>query len=260
MDTKPLENKITDFTVELAVRNNEVEDLRKQVKSFELLKHAIGAPRDVVNKARLFDEDVKTEGEISAAKIIKVLVSFTRKVETALGEICKIVFGTATGESSRPPRPRPTDTPHKEKPLSEVRTPPPQRPEKEAIAETSGATPTTEFMVAKPVDAMAVPVVTPIPKGRRSVSAEPSPRKGKKKKESSLEYEELEGTLEEARSSSEGTGFEQVTLPLETERRVNTRSSDRKRPLLECKTSATSKKHQKSPGKGGSLQKKPQGK
>ena len=38
VDTKPLENKITDLIVELAVRNNEIEDLRKQVKSFELLK------------------------------------------------------------------------------------------------------------------------------------------------------------------------------------------------------------------------------
>ena len=96
------------------------------MKSFELLKQVIGAPGDVVNKARLFDEDVKTEGEISAAKIIKVLVSFTWKVETALGEICKIVSGTTAGESSRPPRPLPTDPPHKEKPLSEVRTPLPQ--------------------------------------------------------------------------------------------------------------------------------------
>ena len=100
VDTKLLENKIVDLTVELAVRNNEIEDLRKQVKNFELLKEAIGTPGDVVNKARFFDEDAKTEGEISAAKIIKVLVPFTRKVETALGEIRKIVSRTAAGESS----------------------------------------------------------------------------------------------------------------------------------------------------------------
>ena len=85
MDTKPLEDKIADLTVTLALRNDEIEDLKKQVKSFELLKQAIGAPGDVVNKARLFDEDVRTEGEISVAKIIKVLVSFTRKVENGVG-------------------------------------------------------------------------------------------------------------------------------------------------------------------------------
>ena len=51
VDTKPLEDRISDLTVELAVRNNEVEDLWKQEKSFELLKKAIGEPGDFVNKA-----------------------------------------------------------------------------------------------------------------------------------------------------------------------------------------------------------------
>ena len=164
------------------------------MQSFELLKQAIGAPRDIINKAWLFDKDVKTEGEISTAKIIKVLVSFTRKVETALVEICKIVSGTLAGESSHPPRPPLAETPLKEKPLSEVKTPLPQRPEKEVIAESSGATPFKEFMVAKSAEALAVPVATPIPKGKKSVSAEPFPRKGKKK-ESSPE-EELAETME----------------------------------------------------------------
>ena len=126
VDTKALEDKISNLTVTLALRNDEIEDLRKQVKYFELLKQAIGAPGDVVNKARLFDEDVKSEGELSAAKIIKVLVSFIREVETALVEIRKVVSGTAVRESSRPPRPPPTDTPHKEKPLSKVKIPLPQ--------------------------------------------------------------------------------------------------------------------------------------
>ena len=61
-------------------------------------------------------------------------------------------------------------------------------------------------MVAKLVEAIAVPVVTPVSKGKRSMSAEPSPRK-EKKKESSLE-EELAETTEESRSSSKGTGSE----------------------------------------------------
>ena len=52
VDTKPLEDKIVDLTVTLAVRNDEVEDIRKQVKSFELLKQAIGVPGDVINKAQ----------------------------------------------------------------------------------------------------------------------------------------------------------------------------------------------------------------
>ena len=90
-------------------------------------------------------------------------------------------------------------------------------------------------MTAKP--AM---VETAIPKGKRSARAEPSPRKGKKK-ESSLEYEELEETSEEMGSSSGGTGSEQVTPPLEAKKGVNTRSSDRKRPPPEFKTPTASK-------------------
>ena len=58
MDTKPLENKIADLTVELVVRNDEIEDLKKQMKSLERIKEAVGAPGDIFNKARLFDEDI----------------------------------------------------------------------------------------------------------------------------------------------------------------------------------------------------------
>ena len=128
------------------------------------------------------------------------------------------------------------------------------------MAETLGTTLPAEFMVAKPAEAIAVPVVTLVPKGKRSLSAEPSPRKGKKKKESSPEEELLEDTSEEAGSSSEGTGSEQVIPPPKGKEGVNTRSSDRKRPPPELKIPATSKKHQKSPGKGGNSQKKPRGK
>ena len=178
MDTKPLENKVADLTVELAVRNDEIEDLKRQVKSLERIKEVVGTPRDVFNKARLFDEDIKIEGEVSAAKIIKVLVSFTRKVETALVDIWKIVSRTLAGKSSRPPMPPPTEMPRKEKPLSKVKTLLPQRLEKEAIAETSGKAPPTELVTVKPI---VVSVITPAPKEKRSVSAEPSPWKGKKR-------------------------------------------------------------------------------
>ena len=100
IDTKPLENKVADLTMELVVRNDEIEDLKRQVKSLERIKEAVGAPGDVFNKACLFDEDIKTEGEVFAAKIIKVLVSFTQKMEMALVDIRKIVSGTSAGKSS----------------------------------------------------------------------------------------------------------------------------------------------------------------
>ena len=250
VETKSLENRIADLRVELAVQSNEIEDLWKQVKSFELLKKAIGEPGNVINKARLFNEDVKLDAEVSAAKVIKVLVTFTWKVEIALVEIRKVFFTTAVEDSSQPPRPIPTETPCKEKPLSKVKTPLPQQPEKEPIVETLGALPLAEFVVTN------LPEVTPIPlailgsKGKGNMNAEPSPWK-EKKKESSPEEEELEETSRETGSSTEGTGSEQVSLPPEA-KRVNTRSSKRKRPFSELKTPAVSKKHQKSPGKSGS--------
>ena len=61
--------------------------------------------------------------------------------------------------------PPPTKMPRKEKPLSKVKTPLPQRPKKEAIAETSGEVPPAEFMTIKPI---VVLVVTPVPKERKS--------------------------------------------------------------------------------------------
>ena len=85
------------------MRNDELEDLRKQLRSFDILKKAIGEPGNVVNKARLFDEDVRLDGEVSTAKVIKVLVTFTQKVETALVEIRKVFSEHAVGETSRPP-------------------------------------------------------------------------------------------------------------------------------------------------------------
>ena len=204
VDTKSRENKVADITVELVVRNDQIEDLKKQVKSLEEIKDAVEAPGDVFNKARLFDEDIKTKGEVSAAKIIKVLVTFTWKMETALVDIWKIVSEASAGESSRPQMPPPTEMPRKEKPLSEVKTLLPQQPEKEAVAETSGEVPLAEFMTVKPT---VVSVVTLAPKGRKNVSVEPSLRKGKKK-ESSPEYEELEELSEEMGSSSGGTRSE----------------------------------------------------
>ena len=111
------------------------------------------------------------------------------------------------------------------------------------------------FMTAKPA---GIIVITPTSKGKRSLSPEPFPRKGKKK-ESSPEIEELDETTEESGSSSEGTGSEQETLPPKAKMGVNTRSSDRKRPPPEFKT-PTSKLPQKSSGKGGSSMKKLRGK
>ena len=75
-----------------------------------------------MNKARLFDNDIKTEGEVSTAKIIPILVSFTMEMEVALMDIQKLVSRSPAGSSQASPPP-PKETPRKEKPLDEVKTP-----------------------------------------------------------------------------------------------------------------------------------------
>ena len=66
----------------------------------EKIREVVGTPGDVLNKARLFDNDVKTGGEVSAAKIIHVLVSFTMKMETILGEMRKLLSRSPAAGSS----------------------------------------------------------------------------------------------------------------------------------------------------------------
>ena len=173
-DTKSLKDKVADLTMELVIRKDEIKKLKKRVGILERIKEVVGTPGDIFNKARLFNEDVKTEGEVSAAKIIKVLVSFTCRMEIALVDIQKIVYGSSTRESSRPSMPPPIETPRKEKPLEEIKTPLPQRPGKEVVMEESNEVSRAKFMTAKLAEAL---VITPMPKVKKSENFEPSPRK-----------------------------------------------------------------------------------
>ena len=101
-DTKSLEKEVADLKIELALRKDEINKLKVKTMCLEQIKEVVGIPGNVLNKARLFDEDIKTKGEVSAAKIVKVLVTFTWKMEIALVDIWKIVSGSSVGESSRP--------------------------------------------------------------------------------------------------------------------------------------------------------------
>ena len=71
----------------------------------------MGTPGDVLNKAWLFDNDVKAGGQVSTAKIIKVLVNFMMKMETMFGEMRKLLFGSLAAGSSQAPLPPPNEQP-----------------------------------------------------------------------------------------------------------------------------------------------------
>ena len=68
--------------------------------TLERIKEVVGTTGDILNKVRFFDKDIKTEVEVSATKMIKVLVSFTCRMETVLVDIWKIVSRSLVGESN----------------------------------------------------------------------------------------------------------------------------------------------------------------
>ena len=207
-----------------------------------------------MNKAHLFDNDVKAKGWLSAAKIIPILVNFGHKMETTLVEIRKLVLGSQAG-SSRPPLPSLAATPQKEKSLVGLKTPLQQLPIKDLIAE-----------VAK-IEISAIPTLAKT-KGEletpKTTSSEHSPyRSGRKKmEEPSPESEEEEESLEEEIESSGGEPESEdeakpaITLP-KYKKKIETRSSDQKKPTFAFKTLASQKRPTKTPRKGESFQKKP---
>ena len=81
------------------------------MKSLEKIQEVIGTPGDMLNKARLFDDDVKIGGEVSTAKIVKVLVSFSMKMDATLAEMQKLVARSSAAGSSQAPPPNPKEQP-----------------------------------------------------------------------------------------------------------------------------------------------------
>ena len=81
----------------------------------------VGNPEDILNKARLFDNNVKAGEEVSAAKIIKVLVSFTMKMDMTLREMQKLLFKSPVVGSSQAPRPPPKEQPQAQELFKELK-------------------------------------------------------------------------------------------------------------------------------------------
>ena len=68
---------MADLGVEITKKNEEIRQLHSQSKEgLDRIRDIIGNPGNVVNEAWLFDNKVKTEGQLSVLKIINVLVEF----------------------------------------------------------------------------------------------------------------------------------------------------------------------------------------
>ena len=221
----------------------------------------------MVNKARLFDNEVKTEGQLSAPKIVNVLVEFKRKMEATLVKMQKL-----PGSQPKPiwlPIPFPKDTPQKNRATVELKTPHQHRPGKELVAEAG--------KVVTP--AIVLPATTKVtekePETPKMTSSDPSPRKvstRKKKKEptpkrsmeeeeegSSEEEEDVEMVSSSNEPGSEGEEEPEPETPPPQKKKIKTRTSKRKKSTPAFKTPISLKRPMKGkmPKKGESFQKKP---
>ena len=67
-----LSSEVTELKMALVLKDDKIRELKAQkAERLERIREAIGHPGNVMNKARLFDDDVKAEGQLLAQKIIK---------------------------------------------------------------------------------------------------------------------------------------------------------------------------------------------
>ena len=243
--------QVVDLKVELATKNKEIRQLRAQTESLEWIREVVGTPVDVLNKAHLFENDIKTKGQLSTAKIIPILVSFMMKMEVALVNIRKLVSGSLVGSSQAPPPP-PKKTPRKEKPLEEVKTLLPQRPVKELVAR----------LAKVEIPPAAIPSAAKKKKAEKdsdtkTTSSEPSSQRRKSRRKTKKEpYPELESeeesAAEDTRSSDgdqESEEEESTTPPPKLKKRMDTRASDKKKHASGFKSPVAPKRPSKIPQK-----------
>ena len=134
---KKLGLQVNDLLMALKVKDKEIWQLRARVESLEKIWEVVGTLGDVLNKGRLFDNNVKTRGEVSVAKIIRVLVSFMMKIETTLGEMQKLLSGSLAAGSSQAPPPPPKEVLQVQKEFEEMKARIQQRTTKELIEEVA---------------------------------------------------------------------------------------------------------------------------
>ena len=236
-----LASQIAEFKVLVAKKDEGFRQLRVQSKKgLDRIWDFNGNPGDVVNKARFFNNDIKTEGQLSAPKIVAVLVDFGCKMEAMLVEMRKLVAGLQL-EPIRLLIPSLKDTPQKTRPVVELKTLLSQHPGKEPVAEKK-VTPTVEVLAKAKMSERE-------PKTPKTTSSNSSPREAstmKKKKESTLEPStkmEEEGSSEEeeeedvemisSRDEPGSKGEEEPkpeTLPLE-KKKIKTWAFERKKSI-----------------------------
>lgn len=214
----------------------------------------------MVNEARLFKNELKTEDQLSVPKIINILVEFGRKMEAILVEMRKLVLKLQL-EPFRMPISSPKG------PLSINRTPQQHRLSKEPVSEVK------RIATPAPVVQMKAKVVEKESETSKTKSSDPSLRRVsiRKKKEptlkssteteeegSSKDIEEVEVEDSNKEPELEEEEEEEVEPKLETppleKTRIKTRTSRRHKATLIVKTQVSTKRpaKEKTPNKGES--------
>ena len=262
-----LKLKIADLDTTVKVQDEQNARLRAKEKDMDQIRATLSFSGDTLNKAHLFEGEFKTEGHLSAPKIVAALVKFGHRMDDTLAEMRKLLPGTPEAGTSQPapqvvPQPSPSAVP------------PPAPP--------AATTPTSAGKVQQALDEWKERILerqqreqkmegpsTVVPEGTpkvkkpesRAASSEPaSQRSGKKNKvPPPEEEEEEEESTEEDSEDSEGED-EPATPPPppKTKPNVNTRSS--KKAGGTYNSPYAPKRTTKRPAKGEGSNKKPRGK
>ena len=232
-----------------------------KTEAIEQIWEFIGHTGDVVTRAHLFDNEVKTEDHLSVQKIITVLVKYGYKMEETLGEMRKLLpKPTAAGTSQ--PQPQTTIAPSPkgkaQQMMDSFKERLQQRKVQEAVAAAAKITvPTPEVFPA------TVLVASPSTKGKkmeaepvsRAASSHPASQRSGKKKEKIPTPEVRELESEEESVAEEATGSEEEEVPSTPEPDLKpkgreTRSSSKKKPGPIYRSSFAPKRQSKTPAKG----------
>ena len=85
----------------MKAQDEQILQLKAKTEAMEQIREFIGHTGDVVTKAHLFDNEVKTKNHFSVRKIITVLVKYSHKMETTLAEMQKLLPGPSAAGTSQ---------------------------------------------------------------------------------------------------------------------------------------------------------------
>ena len=85
-----LKLRIEDLQTTVKTQDEQIQQLKTRAEAIEHIREFIGNTEDMVNKAYLFDNEVKAEDHLSVQKILTVLVKYGYKMKETMGLMWKL--------------------------------------------------------------------------------------------------------------------------------------------------------------------------